>query len=202
MISCNPSIYAELQNNLKLKNHQQQFAWKKSSNEYLKVCIWNKVTQTLKVLLVAQKSRTVSGMLILFPPGSKKWNLVRQCEEGMEMKREVKAHGLVMSTWRSLFLDKDSLHSFSLTHTHHILRNIDSRYQSINDLLNTYIHTKSQQSCLILCNPTDCGLPGSSVHGILQARILEWVTMPCYRGSSLPGDWTHVSCLLHWWVGS
>ena len=35
-----------------------------------------------------------------------------------------------------------------------------------------------------LCDPMDCSLPGSSVHGILQARILEWVAMPSSRGSS------------------
>ena len=40
------------------------------------------------------------------------------------------------------------------------------------------------QSSLTLCNPVDCSLPGSSVHGILQARILEWVAMPSSRGSS------------------
>ena len=34
------------------------------------------------------------------------------------------------------------------------------------------------KSCLTLCNPMDCGLPGSSVHGILQARIQEWVAIP------------------------
>ena len=37
---------------------------------------------------------------------------------------------------------------------------------------------KSLQSCLTLCDPMDCSLPGSSVHGILQARILDWVAMP------------------------
>ena len=42
------------------------------------------------------------------------------------------------------------------------------------------------QSCLTVCNPMDCGLPGSSVHGILQARILEWVAIPFSRGSSQP----------------
>ena len=42
------------------------------------------------------------------------------------------------------------------------------------------------QSCLILCNPMDDSLPGSSVPGILQARILEWVVMPCSTGSSQP----------------
>ena len=56
---------------------------------------------------------------------------------------------------------------------------------------------------LTLCNPIDCRPPGSSVHGILQARILEWVAMPSSRVSSQPGDQTHVSlCLLHWQAGS
>ena len=45
----------------------------------------------------------------------------------------------------------------------------------------------------LLCDPLDCTLPGSSVHGILQARILEWVAMPSSRGSSPPRDQTHVS---------
>ena len=40
------------------------------------------------------------------------------------------------------------------------------------------------QSCLILCDPLDSSPPGSSVHGILQARIVEWVSMPFSRGSS------------------
>ena len=40
----------------------------------------------------------------------------------------------------------------------------------------------------------DCNLPGSSVHWILQARILEWVAIPFFRGSSWPRDWIWVSC--------
>ena len=40
-----------------------------------------------------------------------------------------------------------------------------------------------------------CSPSGSSVHGILQARILEWVTMPSSRGSSWPRDWTSISCI-------
>ena len=51
------------------------------------------------------------------------------------------------------------------------------------------------QSCLTLCNPMDRSLPGSSVHGILQARILEWVAMPSSRRSSQPRDGTWVSCI-------
>ena len=50
------------------------------------------------------------------------------------------------------------------------------------------------QSCPTLCKPMNCSLQGSSVHGILQARILEWVAIPFSRGSSLPRDRT---CLLH-----
>ena len=49
------------------------------------------------------------------------------------------------------------------------------------------------QSFPALCNPMECSPPGSSVHGILQARILEWVTMPSSRGSSQPRDQARVS---------
>ena len=49
------------------------------------------------------------------------------------------------------------------------------------------------QSCLTLWDPKDCSLPGSSVHAILQARILEWVVISCSRGSSQPRDWSPVS---------
>ena len=53
-------------------------------------------------------------------------------------------------------------------------------------LLNTnaYMHAKSLQLCPTLCDPMDCRLPGSSVHGTIQARILEWVAIPFSRGSS------------------
>ena len=49
------------------------------------------------------------------------------------------------------------------------------------------------QSCPTLCDPMDCSLPGSSIRGILQARILEWVAISFSRGSSQPRDWTQVS---------
>ena len=49
------------------------------------------------------------------------------------------------------------------------------------------------QLCPTLCDPTDCSPPGSSVHGILQARLLEWVAVPFSRGSSRPRDRTQVS---------
>ena len=49
----------------------------------------------------------------------------------------------------------------------------------------THAHAKSLQLCLTLCKPMDP--PGSSVHGILQARILEWAAIPLYGESSNPG---------------
>ena len=52
---------------------------------------------------------------------------------------------------------------------------------------------KPLQSCPALCDPLDCSLPGSSVHGIFQAGILERITMPSSRGSSRPRDQTCVS---------
>ena len=57
------------------------------------------------------------------------------------------------------------------------------------------IRAKSLQLYLTVCNPMDCSPPGSSVHGILQKRILEWVAIPFSRGSSQPRDRTWVSCI-------
>ena len=51
------------------------------------------------------------------------------------------------------------------------------------------------QLCPTLCDPVDCSPPDSSVHGILQTRLLEWVTIPFSRGSSQPRDQTQVFCI-------
>ena len=70
-------------------------------------------------------------------------------------------------------------------------------------LKRAHTHTKCLQSCPILCNPMDCSLPGSSVHRILQVRILEWVAMPSSRGSTRPqGLNLYLLCLLHWQADS
>ena len=55
------------------------------------------------------------------------------------------------------------------------------------------MHAKLRQSCLTLCDSMDCSLPGSAVHGILQARVLERVAMPSSRGSSQLRDQRHIS---------
>ena len=51
------------------------------------------------------------------------------------------------------------------------------------------------QSHPTLCDPVFCSLPGSSVHGISQARKLEWIAMPSSKGSSQPRNWTRVLCI-------
>ena len=63
--------------------------------------------------------------------------------------------------------------------------------------LSSFLHITSLHaylSCPTLCNPMDCSPPGSSVHGTLQARILEWVAISSSRGFSQPRDRTRVSC--------
>ena len=65
------------------------------------------------------------------------------------------------------------------------------------------LHIARMLSCVSLCDPVDCSLPCSSVHGIFQATIVEWVAISFSRGSSQHRDRTHVSCigrqiLYHW----
>ena len=54
------------------------------------------------------------------------------------------------------------------------------------------------QLCLTLWDVMDYSLPGSSVHGTFQARILEWVAISSFRGSSQPRDWICISCIGRW----
>ena len=60
----------------------------------------------------------------------------------------------------------------------------------------THTCTEVAQSCPTLCDPMDCSPPGSSVHGIFQAWILEWVAVSFSRGSSWPRDRTWVFCIV------
>ena len=74
-------------------------------------------------------------------------------------------------------------------------------YNMLSSLLITFLPRSSEseskvtQSCPTLCDPMDCSLPGSSLHGILQARVLEWVAISFSRGSSQPRDRSQVSCI-------
>ena len=57
-------------------------------------------------------------------------------------------------------------------------------------------YSEVAQSCPTLCDPMNCSLPGSSVHGIFQTRVLEWVAISFSRRSSQPRDWTQISCIV------
>ena len=66
---------------------------------------------------------------------------------------------------------------------------------SLLDIPGACVRAQSFQSCPTLSDPVDYSPPGSSVHGILQARILEWTAMPSSRGSSQPRNQTHIFCV-------
>ena len=67
--------------------------------------------------------------------------------------------------------------------------------ERLSQTLSVCMHAKSLQVCLTLCDPMDCSRPGSSVHGIFHARILEWVAISYSRVSSPPRGRTRVSCV-------
>ena len=58
----------------------------------------------------------------------------------------------------------------------------------------TCVHAQSLQSCPTFCDTMDCSPPGSSLHGISQARIVKWVAMPSCRRSTQARDQTYISC--------
>ena len=89
---------------------------------------------------------------------------------------------------------------------HSMLLNENNNNNSIQtvDIAGTWCHkiyyeylwvSEVTQSCPTLWESMDCSPPGSSVHGIFQVRILEWVAISFSRGSSQPRDWTWVSCI-------
>ena len=84
--------------------------------------------------------------------------------------------------------------NWGLLHCRWILYQLS--YQGSPDNVIT-LERKSEvaQSCLTLCDPMDCSLPGSSVCGIFQAIVLEWIAISFSRGSSRPRDQTRVSCI-------
>ena len=94
-------------------------------------------------------------------------------------------------------LQMELLHSFlwlsNIPFYRCIIYHIFIFYLSVHGHLVVCMCAKSLQSCPALCHPIDRSPAGSSVHGILLARMLEWVAMPSSRGSSWPGDWTHIS---------
>ena len=82
---------------------------------------------------------------------------------------------------------------FFLVFGHKYLNSVYSEYL-LNEVC-VCVHAQSLPSCLPLCDPMNCSPPASSVLGILQARILQWVVMPSSRGSFISRYQTHVSCI-------
>ena len=103
------------------------------------------------------------------------------------LEKKMATHSSILA-WRIPWTEKPSR-----------LQSIGSQRTGQNWVTNTMImsvqFSSVSQSCPILCNPMDCSPPGSSVHGILQARILEWIVIPFSRGISKPRDQTLVSCI-------
>ena len=96
-----------------------------------------------------------------------------------------------------------------MQHLHYIYRRLRKSLCCITDafflFVTYYLFCTScsvTQSCLTLCEPPDCRPPGSSVHGISQARIPEWVAISSSRGSSRLGIKPALLHLLHWQADS
>ena len=89
-------------------------------------------------------------------------------------------------------------HTHTLTHSVSTLGNPAQRQSFLKFVSNMFSESESEvaQLCPNLCDPMDCSPPGSSVHGIFQARVLEWVAISFSRGSSWPRDRTQVSCIV------
>ena len=82
----------------------------------------------------------------------------------------------------------------SFLRNHHTV--LHSGCTSLHEMTCVWMHACIHaQSCMTVCNPMNHSQPGSSDHGIFQARILEWVAMPTSRGSCRPRDQTWASCL-------
>ena len=119
------------------------------------------------------------------------------CEPGFpQLPREMRKGCLYDNTAKSLLAPEESpLGSEQIEgrdlYTIHCLTAKQSIYGSLPRSLPVLV----PQSCPTLCDPTDCRPPASSVCGILQARIQEWVAMPCSRGSSSPRDQTQLSSI-------
>ena len=84
---------------------------------------------------------------------------------------------LLQLSWQEILLTSESL-KMTLAYTWHLVK-----------------WSEVAQPCPTLCDPRDCSLQGSTVHGIFQARVLEWVAITFSRGSSWPRDRTQVSCI-------
>ena len=106
-------------------------------------------------------------------------------------------NNLVYDVISMLFFIKKQEEQYAASHSYLTGKSVKWSNTLKNSLtiLNMTMCAKLRQSCSILCDPMDCVSPGASVHGIVQARILEWIAISSFRGSFRPWDRTHVSCI-------
>ena len=134
-------------------------------------------------------------LLYTLVQGTFSWGNVNTCSPGCCLDDEADVKLLL----QTLAHDRKvhSLSSYIPKHPCNILlgekKDPEAKPRAACFLLGRAVLCVVAQSCLTLCNTEDCSPPGSSVHGILQARILEWVAMPSSRGSSQPRDRAQVS---------
>ena len=154
---------------------------------------------------VLRRGRITHESPLWRPPSARWWPL---SEQGQRITAELRSQTgkelriTASDLWKPLILlfqmeiviwSSSNRHLWWWTLT--ILRGSPSLGYNFHQLSQLPLKVKvlAAQLCLTLCNSMDCSLPGSSVHGIFQARILEWVAMPSSKGSSHPRGRTHIS---------
>ena len=134
------------------------------------------------------------------------WIFVRGMKTKLIMRQSIprqidKKSGEERGVWNSQGGGKDK-HLFffsaflSLSHIKHFFFFFKAMITQQTTQLKFCPESEVAQSCPTLCDPMDCNLPDLSVHGIFQARVLEWVAISFSRESSWPRDRTQVSCIL------
>ena len=140
--------------------------------------------------LVAQSCPTLCDPMDCSPPGSSVH------EDSPSKNPGASCHALLQGIVPTQGLNPGLPHCRQILH--HLSHQRSPKVSWHHSYLPRHTNTVSESvSPSVMCNslqPMDCSPPVSSVHGIIQARILEWVVVPSSRGSSWPGDRTHVSC--------
>ena len=170
---------------------------------FLRPCLRWRMTVLLASLFLASCSPDLCGAAWLgsLVESSLRWATIL----GTLLKTIPESELGVQKKEAALFLGNQSnpsdsrLHNCNPNEYWEFYSGINSGSKKLGDLLKVSVCSVVKLG-LTLCDPVDCSLPGSIVHGILQASILRWVTIFLSRGSSWPRDRT--PCLLHWQVDS
>ena len=180
------TTWEDLGNGLKLKNINNcssgtvSFWWMKSI-----ILIKNvNATFIIKVEFIQKKQTRIGvsnvSVLLEFQECQEPWSFLTKHLPGSCLRSRIKKSGfwseLVVAIWNKMITSKA------------LFSHLPSQFSE------TLVKVLVTQSCPTLCDPTDYSLPGSSVHGILQARILVWVVMSPSKASSQPKNQTCISC--------